>query len=129
MNVYVVIFSILAIVVLAWNIRSGFHHGFAQTISSLLAVAAAVFVLVLLAGLSGKMQDGSLTGTVLGFLMLAVFLILYAIFRVILRAINVLVKLPLIRWLDQGLGIVAGFFRGALVLYVTEFLLRNYLLS
>lgn len=128
MNIYVVVFVILAIVVLAWNIRSGFHHGFAQTISSLLAVAAAIFVLVLLSGLSGKMQDGSLSGTILGFLMLAVFLILYGIFRVILRAINVLVRLPLIRWLDQGLGAVAGFGKGFLILYVAEYLLRNYLL-
>ena len=110
---YEIILVMIGIAVLMSFMTHGFRTGFARGISALFSLAAAAACLYLLS----KIWEDFMT-THLG----------YKLFHIFFSAINLIAKLPLVRWLDKGLGLVNGLIEGFFVLYILQILLEKYLL-
>lgn len=125
---YEIILIITGIAVMMSFMTHGFRRGFAHEISGLFSLAAAAACLYLLSKIASDFMTTHLGGIFSSILMLALVLFLYKIFHLFFSAINLIARLPLIRWLDKGLGFLIGLAEGIFVLYIAQYLLENYLL-
>ena len=125
---YEIILVLIGITVLMSFMTHGFRTGFARGISALFSLAAAAACLYLLSKIWEDFMTTHLGGILSSVMMLVLVLLLYKLFHVFFSAINLIAKLPLVRWLDKGLGLISGLVEGFFVLYILQILLEKYLL-
>ncbi|MEE8815836.1 MAG: CvpA family protein [Lachnospiraceae bacterium] len=128
MNLYVILIVAVSILLEIGFCVRGFHKGFAHEISAVLSLIFSAVIVVLLSGLLKNITRNSIIGIIWTVIVLIIFIICYRLIHGFLEAINFIAKLPLIRWLDGGLGVVIGFIEGFAILYLIEYLLRNFIL-
>ena len=114
---YEIILMIIAIAVLMGFMTHGFKKGAALLILYLLTTAWNNFMTEHL---------GAIFSTIL---MIVIVVLAYKLLHIFFAGINILAKLPVINWLDKGLGFVVGIIEGFVVLYILEYLLIHYLLA
>lgn len=129
LDIYVVVIVIVSIVILLAMMTHGFHNGAAKELSGIVSLIASLFVLFLLTGIITGLRNGSASNLAIGIIMLILFGIVYRCVHLFVTSINFIAHLPLISWLDHGLGLAAGLFEGFVILYLVEYFLRNYLLA
>lgn len=129
MNIYLVIIVILAIAVLMWFMTHGFKRGFAHEISTLFSLGAAVASLYYLSKLIDGFLNMHFSGVISALIMLAVTVVLYKVFHLFFSAVNIIVKAPIISWIDKAFGLIIGLAEGFVFLYGVQFLMEHYLLK
>lgn len=128
MNFYFFLIIIISVLILIGSVKHGFRKGFVHEVTAVISLTAGLLVISLLSSVIDQFHHQDMTGVIIGIILLAVFGIAYRIAHVFLTSINFLARLPIVRWLDSALGVVSGFLIGFGILYLIEFLLRNYIL-
>ena len=129
MNIYFFIFLIAAIVIMMACMTHGFNDGFARELETWLSLLAAIFCIRILTGIVTSFQSSELSGLLRGIVILIIFAGVYKIFKILFGTINIIAELPIIRIADRVLGMFMGMLTGFTILYVIEYLLRNYILA
>ena len=128
MNLYWILFAAIFVAVLMGMMTRGFHNGLVSEIRTLLSICFALALMIGLAGFLETFRKEGLPSAVAGFVLLLIFIIAYKLLSLILSSIKIVVSIPVIKQIDQVLGLFAGLAEGFAILYLLEYLLRHYLL-
>lgn len=127
MNLYFWLILFASVIILAKGAIGGFHNGFVKEVEGLAAGFFAVVVLVLISSLVRGGGSSGASSKAIAIALLIVLGILYALFRIILSSLHLFAGLPVIRLLDQVLGLAAGAAKAFLLLYIVDYFLRIWL--
>ena len=119
-NVYLALIAAVSIAVLLIFMNHGIRRGFAKELKAVLSLGAGIGVIMLLSGVFAGFRTGKTANLILCVVLLAVFGIVYRLVHLLVSGIGLIARLPIICWLDSALG---------LVLYLLEYLLKNFLLQ
>lgn len=128
MTPYIILILAVDAAVLIGMTVHGAGKGFAEAFSKGISFIAAVVVVVLLSSMVHGYRNGELSNLVIGGLLLVILGTVYKLVHVVLTSIRFLAELPVLKGIDKLLGAVMGFLEGFAILYITEYLLRLYLL-
>ena len=120
------ILIIIGILVWAYCIKKGTERGLVQELSFVLTLICAAVVYHLAAGLAANYTSGNVSSALVGLLLLVVVVSAYGIFHLIFASIHLFSRLPVIRSVDNILGVFGGFLEGAVILYLADALLRYF---
>ncbi len=128
MNFYLILFSVCFVAVLMGMMTRGFHNGLASELRTLLSICFSLALMIGLAGFLETFRREGLPSAAAGFVLLLVFILAYKLLSLILSSIKIVVSIPVIKQIDQVLGLFAGLLEGFAILYLLEYLLRHYIL-
>ena len=120
------ILIIIGIFVWAYCIKKGSERGLIQELNSVLTLICAAIFYNLASGLADNYTSGNVSSALIGLLLLVVVLSAYAIFHMLFSSIHLFSRLPVVRVVDNVLGVFGGFLEGAVVLYLADALLRYF---
>jgi uncharacterized membrane protein required for colicin V production len=120
------ILIIIGIFVWAYCIKKGSERGLIQELNTVLTLICAAACYRLAAGLAANYSNGNVSSALVGILLLVVVACAFGIFHLIFSSIHIFSRLPVIRILDNILGVFGGFVEGAVVLYLADTLLRYF---
>ena len=125
---YYVSLIVIAIIFI-WRISVGFRKGMVQEIISLIAMAVAGVCVVLILGAVGSYLEREIGRAIQSVIVLFVVCFVYRLVHTLFTSLELISKLPVIKWLDKLLGIVVGFAEAALISGVLVYFLKNWGLS
>lgn len=96
----------------------GFKKGMTKEISGLISWAVTLFVMSLVIMLYTSFHANESKNIIFTVVILAVVAIIYSIIRFFMKPIKLVVKLPLLRFLDQLMGFVIGTAEGFLIVWL-----------
>ena len=128
-NVYLALIAAVSIAVLLIFMNHGIRRGFAKELKAVLSLGAGIGVIMLLSGVFPGFRTGKTANLILCVVLLVVFGIVYRLVHLLVSGIGLIARLPIICWLDSALGLAAGLLEGFGVLYLLEYLLKNFLLQ
>ena len=108
---------------------AGFRKGMVQELISLVAMAIAGVCVVLILGAIGSYLDKEIAQVVKMVAVLLAVCLVYRLVNVLFTSLQLIAKLPIVRWLDKVLGIVVGFAEAGLMVMVFIHVLKNWGLS
>ena len=120
------ILIIIGVIVWAYCIKKGSERGLVQELNTVLTLICAAAIYRLAAGLAANYSKGNVSSALVGILLLVVVASAFGIFHLIFSSIHIFSRLPVIRILDNILGVIGGFIEGAVVLYLADTLLRYF---
>ena len=120
------ILIIIGILVWAYCIKKGTERGLIQELNTVLTLICAAVVYNLAAGLAANYTSGNVSSALIGLLLLVVVASAYGIFHLLFSSIHLFSRLPVVRVLDNILGVFGGFLEGAVILYLADTLLRYF---
>lgn len=120
------ILIIIGILVWAYCIKKGTERGLIQELNAVLTLICAAVVYNLAAGLAANYTSGNVSSALIGLLLLVVVVSAYGIFHLLFSSIHLFSRLPVVRVLDNILGVFGGFLEGAVILYLADTLLRYF---
>ena len=120
------ILIIIGVIVWAYCIKKGSERGLIQELNTVLTLICAATIYRLAAGLAANYSKGNVSSALVGILLLVVVASAFGIFHLIFSSIHIFSRLPVIRILDNILGVIGGFIEGAVVLYLADTLLRYF---
>ena len=120
------ILIIIGVIVWAYCIKKGSERGLIQELNTVLTLISAAAIYRLAAGLAANYSKGNVSSALVGILLLVVVASAFGIFHLIFSSIHIFSRLPVIRILDNILGVIGGFIEGAVVLYLADTLLRYF---
>ena len=120
------ILIIIGILVWAYCIKKGTERGLIQELNTVLTLICAAVVYNLAAGLAANYTSGNVSSALIGLLLLVVVVSAYGIFHLLFSSIHLFSRLPVVRVLDNILGVFGGFLEGAVILYLADTLLRYF---
>ena len=117
---------VIGILVWGYCIKKGSERGLIQELNAVLTLICATAVYNLASGLAANYSSGNVSSALIGLLLLVVVVSAYAIFHMLFSSIHLFSRLPVIRIVDNVLGVFGGFLEGAVVLYIADTLLRYF---
>lgn len=120
------ILIIIGILVWAYCIKKGTERGLIQELNTVLTLICAAVVYNLAAGLAANYTSGNVSSALIGLLLLVVVVSAYGIFHLLFSSVHLFSRLPVVRVLDNILGVFGGFLEGAVILYLADTLLRYF---
>ena len=120
------ILIIIGILVWAYCIKKGTERGLIQELNTVLTLICAAVVYNLAADLAANYTSGNVSSALIGLLLLVVVVSAYGIFHLLFSSIHLFSRLPVVRVLDNILGVFGGFLEGAVILYLADTLLRYF---
>ena len=120
------ILIIIGIIVWAYCIKKGTERGLIRELNTVLTLICAVVIYHLAAGLTANYTSGNVSSALIGLLLLVVVVSAYGIFHLLFSSIHLFSRLPVVRVLDNILGVFGGFLEGAVILYLADTLLRYF---
>ena len=120
------ILIIIGVIVWAYCIKKGSERGLIQELNTVLTLICVAAIYRLAAGLAANYSKGNVSSALVGILLLVVVASAFGIFHLIFSSIHIFSRLPVIRILDNILGVIGGFIEGAVVLYLADTLLRYF---
>lgn len=96
----------------------GYKRGMTKEISGLISWVVTLFVMSLVIMLYTSFVASESKNTIFTVVILAAVAIVYSIIKLFLKPAKIVVKLPLIRFLDQILGFVIGVGEGILIVWL-----------
>ena len=120
------ILIIIGILVWAYCIKKGTERGLIRELNTVLTLICAVVIYHLAAGLAANYTSGNVSSALIGLLLLVVVVSAYGIFHLLFSSIHLFSRLPVVRVLDNILGVFGGFLEGAVILYLADTLLRYF---
>ena len=82
----------------------------------------------LAAGLAANYSSGDISSALIGILLLVVVVCAFGLFHLLFASMHIFSRLPVIRILDNILGVFGGFIEGAVVLYLADSILRYFVM-
>ena len=120
------ILIIIGILVWAYCIKKGTERGLIKELNTVLTLVCAAVIYNLAAGLAANYTSGNVSSALIGLLLLVVVVSAYGIFHLLFSSIHLFSRLPVVRVLDNILGVFGGFLEGAVILYIADTLLRYF---
>lgn len=120
---------IVIAIIFIWRISVGFRKGMVQEIISLIAMAVAGVCVVLILGAVGSYLEREIGRAIQSVIVLFVVCVVYRLVHTLFTSLELISKLPVIKWLDKLLGIVVGFAEAALISGILVYFLKNWGLS
>ena len=117
---------VIGILVWGYCIKKGSERGLIQELNAVLTLICATAVHNLASGLAANYSSGNVSSALIGLLLLVVVVSAYGIFHMLFSSIHLFSRLPVIRIVDNVLGVFGGFLEGAVVLYIADTLLRYF---
>lgn len=125
---YYIALLIIAILFIS-RIIIGFRKGMVQEIASLLAMVLAGICLFLIVGAIGNYMDQEMGKLVQSIVILVIVCVLYRLLHTLFTSLELISKLPIIKWLDKLLGAVMGAIEAALIVALVVYFLKQWGLS
>lgn len=120
---------IIIALIFIWRMVVGFRKGMVQELISLVAMAVAGVCVVLILGAIGSYLDKEIAQVVKMVAVLLAVCLVYRLVNVLFTSLQLIAKLPIVRWLDKVLGIAVGFAEAGLMVMVFIHVLKNWGLS
>ncbi len=116
MNILLIAVLILLIINVVW----GYKQGFVKTLVSLISlVVLGIMVVLVINGIHGY-TSGNFLEVIIAVALLVGVAVVHRIINFVLLPAKLLVKLPIVSWLDQLLGIVFGVLQTLLILWILD---------
>ena len=112
-----------------WRMIAGFKKGMVQELISLVAMTVAGVCVVLILGAIGSYMDKEIAQVVKMVAVLLVICLVYRLVNVLFTSLQLIAKLPIVRWLDRMLGIVVGLAEAGMLAAILIHLLKKWGLS
>ena len=126
MSVTFWILIIIEILILGYCIKKGSEKGLVESLSSVLTLICAAICYNLASGLAANYSSGDISSALIGVVLLIVVVSAYGIFHFLFTSIHIFSRLPVIKSIDNILGVFGGFIEGAVILYLAEAILRYF---
>ena len=110
----------------AYCIKNGSERGLIQELNTVVTLVCAAAFYNLAAGLANNYSTGNVPSALIGLLLLVVVVSAFAVLHLLFSSIHIFSRLPVIRVLDNILGVFGGFLEGAVILYIADGLLRYF---
>lgn len=120
---------IIIALIFIWRAAAGFRKGMVQEIISLIAMAVAGFCVILILGAVGSYLNREIGKSVEMAVVLFVVCLVYRLLQVLFTSLELISRLPVIKWLDKLLGIVVGLAEAGLLVGLLVYFLKNWGLS
>lgn len=120
------ILIIIGILVWGYCIKKGSEKGLVESLNSVLTMICAAICFNLASGLAANYSSGNISYALIGVLLLIVVVCAYGVFHFVFSSIHIFSRLPVIKTLDNILGVFGGFIEGAVVLYLADAILRYF---
>lgn len=120
---------IIIALIFIWRMTVGFRKGMVQEIISLIAMAVAGVCVLLIFGAIGSYLNREIGKVVQMVIVLLVVCVVYRLIHVLFTSLELISKLPVIKWLDKLLGIVIGAGEAALIVGFIIYFLKSWGLS
>lgn len=120
---------IIIALIFIWRAAAGFRKGMVQEIISLIAMAVAGICVVLILGAVGSYLNREIGKTVEMAVVLFVVCLVYRMIHVLFTSLELISRLPIIKWLDKLLGIAVGLAEAGLIVGLLVYFLKNWGLS
>ena len=120
---------IIGILVWGYCIKKGSERGLIQELNTILTLLCAAACYNLAAGLAAGFASSDVPSALIGMLLLIVVVCAFGLFHLLFSSLHIFSRLPVIRILDNILGVFGGFVEGALVLYLADALLRYFVMA
>ena len=125
---YYIALIVIAIIFI-WRIVTAVRRGIVQEVVSLIAMAVAGFCVVLIFGAVSSYFHREIGKMIQMIIILLVVCVVYRLVHILFTSLELISKLPIIRWLDKLLGAVAGLAEAALSVGFLVHFLKNWGLS
>ncbi|MDE6202536.1 MAG: CvpA family protein, partial [Lachnospiraceae bacterium] len=106
---------IIIVLIFIWRAAAGFRKGMVQEIISLIAMAVAGVCVILILGAIGSYLNREIGKTVEMAVVLFVVCLVYRLIHVLFTSLELISRLPVIKWLDKLLGIAVGLAEAGLI--------------
>ena len=116
---------IIIALIFIWRMTVGFRKGMVQEIISLIAMAVAGVCVLLIFGAIGSYLNREIGKVVQMVIVLLVVCAVYRLIHVLFTSLELISKLPVIKWLDKLLGIVIGAGEAALIVGFIIYFLKS----
>ena len=126
MSVTFWILIIIEILILGYCINKGSEKGLVESLSSVLTLICAAICYNLASGLAANYSSGDISSALIGVVLLIVVVSAYGIFHFLFSSIHIFSRLPVIKSIDNILGVFGGFIEGAVILYLADAILRYF---
>ena len=123
MSVTFWILIIIEILILGYCIKKGSEKGLVESLSSVLTLICAAICYNLASGLAANYSSGDISSALIGVVLLIVVVSAYGIFHFLFTSIHIFSRLPVIKSIDNILGVFGGFIEGAVILYLADAIL------
>ena len=120
---------IIIALIFIWRMTVGFRKGMVQEIISLIAMAVAGVCVLLIFGAIGSYLNREIGKVDQMVIVLLVVCAVYRLIHVLFTSLELISKLPVIKWLDKLLGIVIGAGEAALIVGFIIYFLKSWGLS
>ena len=109
--------AVIVLIVLIWKIVDGYKRGMVKEIISFISLIVLCVVVVLIGtGLKSYLEK-ELAGVAAAVLLLAILGIVHHLLGVVFFSAKMIVKLPVVHWLDKVLGMAVGALETVLILW------------
>ena len=126
MTVWVLI--IIGVIIWGYFTKKGSEQGLIQSLNTVLTLICAAVCYNLAAGLAANYSSGDISSALIGILLLVVVVCAFGLFHLLFASMHIFSRLPVIRILDNILGVFGGFIEGAVVLYLADSILRYFVM-
>ena len=120
---------IIVVLIFVWRMVAGFKKGMVQELISLIAMVVAGVCVILILGVIGSYLDREIAQVVKMVAVLSVVCLVYRLVNVLFTSLQLIAKLPIVRWIDKVLGIAVGFAEAGLLVMVFIHILKKWGLS
>lgn len=120
---------IIVALIFVWRMVAGFKKGMVQELISLIAMVVAGVCVILILGVIGSYLDREIAQVVKMVTVLSVVCLVYRLVNVLFTSLQLIAKLPIVRWIDKVLGIAVGFAEAGLLVMVFIHILKKWGLS
>ena len=102
---------LIVIGVLVWGycIKKGSENGLVQSLNTVLTLVCAAMCYNLAAGLAANYSSGDVSSVLTGVLLMVVVVCAFGLFHLLFSSIHIFSRLPVIRVVDNILGVFGGF--------------------
>lgn len=127
LNLYFWLIAVLSVLILVYGAVRGYHNGFVKEVEGLAALILALASLLLISGLARGAIGDRISTKALAIALLIVIGLLYSLCRIIFGSLELFAGLPVIRFLDEVLGLAAGAAKAFMLLYVVDYIVKIWL--
>lgn len=120
---------IIIALIFIWRMTVGFRKGMVQEIISLVAMVVAGVCVLLIFGAVGSYLNREIGKVVQMIIVLLAVCAVYRLIHVLFTSLELISRLPVIKWLDKLLGILIGAGEAALIVGFVIYFLKSWGLS
>lgn len=116
-------------IIFIWRMAVGFRKGMVREIASLIAIAVAVFCIVLIMGAAGSYMEREIGKVFQSVAVLFGVCLIYRLAHIFLTSLELISKLPIIKGVDKLLGAAVGLAEGGIIAGLLVYFLKNWGIS